>query len=95
MNWKNVIKKIYANNLMIAESTDISLSDIFKEYSVPKLSCNERESIEGYITHKEASLVLKSMSNNKSPGSDGFKVDFLKMFWNKIGSFVVRSLNYG
>lgn len=35
------------------------------------------------------------MSNNKSPGSDGFTVEFLKLFWNKIGPFVVRSLNYG
>lgn len=40
---------------MIAESTDISLSHILKEYSVPKVSENERKSIEGYITRKEAS----------------------------------------
>lgn len=59
---------------MIAESTDISLSDTLNEYSVPKLSDNERKSIEGYITQKEASLVLKNMSNNKSPGSDGCTV---------------------
>lgn len=81
--------------MIIAESTDISLNDILKEYSVPKLSDNEQKSVEGYITHKEASVVVNSMSNNKSPGGDGFTVEFFKMFWNEIGSFVVRSLNSG
>ena len=35
------------------------------------------------------------MSNNKSPGSDGFSSEFLKMFWKELGHFIVRSLNYG
>ena len=35
------------------------------------------------------------MKNGKSPGSDGFTVDFLKFFCKKLGYFVVRSLNEG
>ena len=35
------------------------------------------------------------MKNGKSPGSDGFTVDFLKFFWNKLGNYIVRSLNEG
>lgn len=35
------------------------------------------------------------MANNKSPGSDGFTVEFFKFFWSKLGNFVVRSLNEG
>jgi hypothetical protein len=33
------------------------------------------------------------MSNNKSPGSSGFSAEFYKMFWKKIGIFVIRALN--
>ena len=36
---------------------------------------------------------LKTMSNNKSPGLDGFTVEFYKFFWTDIGYFLVRSVN--
>ena len=35
------------------------------------------------------------MKNNKSPGLDGYTVEFLKFFWNDIGHFVLRSVNEG
>lgn len=46
-----------------SRNTNISLSDILKEYSVSKLSNDEIQSTEGSITHnyKEGSLVSKSM----------------------------------
>ena len=35
------------------------------------------------------------MKNNKSPGLDGFTVEFFKFFWVDVGQFTLRSLNYG
>ena len=35
------------------------------------------------------------MNNDKSPGSEGFIVNFFKMFWKQIGHFVVRAINNG
>ena len=35
------------------------------------------------------------MKNEKSPGLDGFTVEFFKFFWIDIGVFVLRSINYG
>ena len=63
--------------------------------TLPTLEEDEAQSLEGLIDIKEASTVLKNMKNGKSPGSDGFTVDFFKFFWNKIGHFVVKSLNDG
>ena len=34
------------------------------------------------------------MKNGKSPGRDGFTCEFFKFFWNDIGDFVTRSINY-
>ena len=35
------------------------------------------------------------MKNNKSPGLDGFTVEFFKFFWIDIGHYILNSLNYG
>ena len=35
------------------------------------------------------------MKNDKSPGLDGFTVEFLKFFWIDLGNFILRSLNFG
>ena len=35
------------------------------------------------------------MKNDKSPGLDGFTVEFFKFFWLDLGNFILRSLNFG
>ena len=35
------------------------------------------------------------MNNNKSPGPDGFSVEFFKFFFKDIGDFYVRSIREG
>jgi len=52
-------------------------------------------SLEGNLLFKECGESLKSMKNGKSPGSDGFTVDFYKLFWKDIGVFVFRSIYFG
>ena len=60
--------------------------------SLQKLN-NETESklLEG--RHREASLTLKNMKNNKNPGSSGYTPEFFKCFWEEISYFVVRAIN--
>ncbi|KAJ8049706.1 hypothetical protein HOLleu_02565 [Holothuria leucospilota] len=33
------------------------------------------------------------MSNNKSPGPDGYPMEFFKYFWNDLGDYIRRALN--
>ena len=49
--------------------------------------------IEGLLQYNEVAQTLKNMNNDKSPGIDGFSTNFCKVFWGKIGHFVVRALN--
>jgi hypothetical protein len=39
---------------------------------------------EGYLTFQECLFSLKNMKIFKSPGIDGFTVEFYKFFWNDI-----------
>ena len=35
------------------------------------------------------------MKNNKSPGSDGFTVEFFKFFYNDLRVFIRKAINEG
>ena len=35
------------------------------------------------------------MKNEKSPGLDGFTVEFFEYFWTDLKFFILRSINYG
>ena len=80
-------KSLYTKrNLQIFEINDLI-------QNCPKLSIDQKNSLEGEITLTEAGITLKNMKNGKSPGTDGFGAEFYKFFWKKLGPFVVRALN--
>ena len=72
----------------------INLKEYLKDTNLPKLTDNESKLLEGDITMSELTKALKNMKNNKSPGTDGFSSEFFKVFWKKIGIFVMRSVNH-
>ena len=61
-----------------------SLKMTFQNYQMSKLLC----------VKVWPQYAVKSMSNGKSPGSDGYLIEFYKMFWNQIGPILVKSFNY-
>ena len=89
---KNFYANLYSEKITLDE---FDFREEFKNYDIPKLTFEESEKLEGLISLDEATRALHSMKNNKSPGSDGFSTEFFKMFWNKLGYFVIRSLNFG
>jgi len=69
-------------------------SELFiNDECIMKLNDVQSESCEGLITLDEVKNVLSQMANNKSPGSDGYTVEFYKFFINDLGVYLVRSLN--
>lgn len=85
-------KKFY-NNLYLSRNTDCGDNSFF-DHNV-RLTEEQKEFCEGNLTLNECSKALQLMQNGKSPGSDGFTVDFYKFFWKDIGVFLFRSLYYG
>ena len=86
---KQFYKKLYDKRQV--NSIDL---DVLVNYQ-KKLSDIQRESIEGLISFKEAADALRNMKDNKSPGNSGFTTEFYKFFFQNIGHFLVRSINYG
>ena len=39
-------------------------------------------------------IALKTMENNRTPGTNGLTPEFYRYFWNLLGSFMVNSFNY-
>ena len=90
---KQFYEHLYSNKE--EQLSDINLCQELAGSDVQILTKKESDAIEGFITLKEAAVTLKSMSNNKSPGSDSFSADFFKVFWKELDQFIVRSINYG
>ena len=77
------------NNLI-----DVNFEDDLKNCTSSKLEEKQKKELEGLLQNNEVTHTLKNMKNDKSPGGDGFTSNFYKVFWNKIGHFVVRALNH-
>ena len=86
---KLFFKKLYSSQ----NTTQVDLHNVLKDFEVPKLEDNVKLTLEGPITYDDMLNSLKNMANNKSPGPDGFTVEFYKFFWKDIGEFLVRAIN--
>ena len=93
---KTIVKEFnnfYKNLYTKREVQDAAVSDLVTD--LPKLNDMQANQLEGLLTLDEIGESLQNMKNGKSPGSDGFPVEFFKVFWRQLGEFVLRSLNEG
>ena len=49
-------------------------------YNLPKLNQEETENLNRPITRKEIETAIKNIPKNKTPGPDGFPVEFYQTF---------------
>ena len=68
--------------------------ECLKQINTPKLSDEDKLFCEDKLSMEECQYVLQSMSNGKSPGSDGLTREFYVCFWEDVGSCLVSTLNY-
>ena len=68
---ENFYKNLFSNkDDPLAET---NLTEYLKNVNLPKLTDNESNQLEGYITLSELPKALSNMTNNKSPGTDDTK----------------------
>ena len=47
----------------------------------------DKQNLDGMFEMLELGLAVKSLKNNKAPGTGGIPIDFYKMFWKKLKFF--------
>ena len=63
---------------------------------IPKLSDEDRNSLEGLFTYDECREVLETFQADKAPGEDGFTAEFFKVLLQRKYTFsnLSRYQNY-
>ena len=89
-----MIQRYYRN---LYNSQTIDALDSFETFTesmeIAKLDDAERDALEGPLTYEECKKSLESFENGKSPGDDGFTVEFYKHFFDLVGTDLLASLN--
>ena len=83
----------YYADLFTAQECDCKAQDAMLAKLSRRLSSAEREACEGVLTVEECYHALQGMPCGKTPGSDGFPMEFFVSFWQTLGADLVRVLN--
>ena len=83
-------REIYPSKNVCPESVNLEL--FFDGLNT--LKQEEADTCEGLLTLEECTKSPKPFMNDKTPGSDGFTIEFYCFFWNAIGPIMVESFNY-
>ena len=91
---KRFYQNLYAEKVVNLEDENINSKFFINTDNIPKLNEDQKQSCEGLLSTSECLEAIKSMPNNKSPGTDGLPAEFYKLFWNDISDILVNSFNY-
>ena len=64
-----------------------------KKYEFFIMCHEDRDNLEGPLNYEECKNVLESFQNDKSPGEDGFIVEFYKLFYDLPSENLLACLN--
>ena len=74
---------------------DIDLENLFKNFEVQRLKETDMEMLDSEIQIQELGSAVRNFKNDKSPGPDGFTVEFYNFFWPDLKYFLYRSFLTG
>lgn len=78
---------------LYAKKVDSALPDAYSSRITEQIDDLDKAILEDPFTTEDLERALKSMANNKCPGSDGFPVEFYKRFWPSLGEWMLACFN--
>jgi len=73
-------KELYTDNKKVPEHKCFN----FLELPLPVINNEDQTNCDKPISELECLTAISQLARNKSPGLDGFSVEFYKTFWNDI-----------
>ena len=83
---RDYCQQLYANKMDNLEELDKFL----EKCNFPKLNQEEIEDLNKPITSKEIQTVIRNLPANKSPGPDGFTVEFYQKFREELTPILLK-----
>jgi hypothetical protein len=87
---KNFYEALYSTS---RTENNLSHCEFFNNIT-NKLDEEKHDICESEITEEEYLNSIMSFSNNKSPGCDGFTIEFYKCFWPNLKTYLMKSYEY-
>lgn len=86
----NMVFKTFYQNLYTSENTVSTdqLDSFFDKITIPKISEEGKDKLESCLTEDEVKKAIGAMKTGKSPGIDGFLVEFYQKFMDILCPFL-------
>jgi exonuclease III len=91
---KEFYETLYSDNSQNNLQRNQANVHFLNQNNMPKLDEDEKTLLEQEITINEIAQAIADLPNGKTPGTDGFPVDFYKVFWPKIKDMVFNSIKH-
>ena len=86
----DVFSRHFASKYSKTPNVDMR-ENIVPNYIKAKLSSTDRNLLDSEITIGELTKALQTMKKGKTPGSNGFPVEFFRTFWSELAPFLHRA----
>lgn len=90
-----IFRKFYSQLYKSECSYDeAQLSQFFEKLTMPKISYCDREMLNAPLQLSEIKEAIQLMNNGKSPGPDGYPVEFYKKFSDQLAPLLLEMFNH-
>lgn len=88
--FRQYYEKLYSSDINTQSKLE---NTFFKDLCIPKINNKQKELLEAPITLLEIKTAINSLQSGKSPGPDGYPVEFFKIMNDKISPYLLKAIN--
>ncbi|XP_039116586.1 uncharacterized protein LOC120252479 [Dioscorea cayenensis subsp. rotundata] len=94
--WAQRARLMWVQNDLWTDSARRPVQEIISVLpdDLPMVSYSEGEALIKEVSKKEVFDALLSLPTGKSPGPDGFNVEFYRFYWTEIGDLIFAAIRY-